>query len=147
MIVLPGGDGVALGALPDAGAGGRFVAGAITLRDAVQTEPLDASALGGRLLGLAALATEAAQAIAPAEIVAATPASPSDDNDRIYDRYFGVERAPGAMPPSTFAASAFAAWADVLTDLPEALLGRDEIAALLAGICTTCAWLGIEATA
>jgi hypothetical protein len=146
VILLPGGGDVALdGPLTGGDALARFAAGVDTLRDAVGGEALDAADLRGRLLGLAALATEAAQAAAPA--LPAIALGGDGDDVAIYDRYFEVARSAGAMTRGQFAASALAAWADVLADLPETLLGRDEIAALLAGMSATCGWLGVEATA
>jgi hypothetical protein len=146
VILLPGGGDVAFdGPLVGGDALARFAAGVDALRDAVTNEALDAAALRGRLLGIAALATEAAQAAAPA--LPAFGLSDIDDDEAIYDRYFEVARTAAAMPRAQFAASALAAWADVLADLPETLLGRDEIASLLAGIGATCAWLGVEAAA
>jgi len=146
MILLPGGGDVAFdGPLTGGDALGRFAAGVGALRDAVSGDALDAADLRGRLLGLAALATEAAQAAAPA--LPAFALGQDGDDVAIYDRYFEVARTGGAMPRGQFAASALAAWADVLADLPETLLGRDEIAALLAGIAATCAWLGVETPA
>lgn len=146
MILLPGGGDVAFdGPLTGGEALARFAAGVIALRDAVTDDALDAPDLRGRLLGLAALATEAAQAAAPALPAFALGADAGDV--AIYDRYFEVARTAGAMPRAQFAASALAAWADVLADLPETLLGRDEIASLLAGIGATCAWLGVEGAA
>lgn len=146
MILLPGGGDVAFdGPLAGGETLGRFAAGVATLCDAVTNEALDAASLRGRLLGLAALATEAAQAAAPALPAFALGSLAGDE--AIYDRYFEVARTDAAMPRAQSAASALAAWADVLADLPETLLGRDEVAALLAGMRETCAWLGIEAAA
>jgi len=146
VILLPGGGDVAFdGPLTGGEALARFAAGVVALRDAVTNDALDAAALRGRLLGVAALATEAAQAAAPALPAFALKAG--DDDVAIYDRYFEVARTDAAMPRGQFAASALAAFADVLADLPETLLGRDEIASLLAGMSATCAWLGIEGAA
>ena len=139
MILLPGGGDVAFdGPLTGGDALARFAMGVAGLRDAVTNEALDAAGLRGRLLGLAALATEAAQAAAPA--LPAFALGTSGDDVAIYDRYFDVARTDGAMPRAQFAASALAA-------LPETLLGRDEIASFLAGMGATCAWLGIEGAA
>ncbi len=149
MILLPGGGEVALdGPLVGEEALARFAAGLDALRDAVTNEALDADALRGRILGLAALAVEAAQAAAPARgtIDPHETETLATGDALIYDRYFDVERA-AETSRATFAAYALGAWADVLADLPETLLGRDEIAALFAGMSATCAWLGIEAAA
>lgn len=146
MILLPGGGDVAFGGPLTGGETlARFAAGVVALRSAVTDDALDAPDLRGRLLGLAALATEASQAAAPA--LPAFALGSDGDDVAIYDRYFEVARTGAAMPRAQFAASALAAFADVLADLPETLLGRDEIAALLAGMSATCAWLGIEGAA
>lgn len=149
MILLPGAGDVALdGVVAGGPAFAAFAAAAIALRDALQNEPLDAGAIRPRLLDLAGLAKAAADAAASA-MGAEPPVSdaPTEDTDVIYDRYFGVARSEAAMPRAQFAGYAAAAWADVFADMPETLLGRDELAAFLAGVCTTCAWLGLGAAA
>jgi 3-phenylpropionate/trans-cinnamate dioxygenase ferredoxin component len=93
------------------------------------------------LLGLAALCAAARpDAPAPAEDLAAERAalaagSPHGlsadelENFAIYDRYFGVVRVPPEA--RSFAAAMLEAWSLAFADLSEALLARDELAALL----------------
>ncbi len=68
----------------------------------------------------------------------------SDDalfNFAVYDAYFGVRRVP-AMPARDIAASLLATLSVACTDVADALVGRDQIAALLAGAAAMLERLG-----
>jgi|GEM_PF-386500 len=112
------------------------------------------TALGAALAGMMdvsplVMETAAARAVENAAFLAAAPHPPSADdldNYAIYDRYFGVQRTAG-MSAQTFVAGMLAVWGRVFPDCAQALIGRDEIGALLHACAAMLALRGNDASA
>lgn len=98
---------------------------------------------------LAPLVVQNDAAAQKAALQSAAPRRLSDEelaNFAIYDDYFGVGRAPLDAP--SYARELLAAWAAAIADLARALVGRDEIAALLRAFRGMLARLGdVDASA
>ncbi|HUZ48761.1 MAG TPA: Rieske 2Fe-2S domain-containing protein [Candidatus Dormibacteraeota bacterium] len=142
----------------DVGAASAAVRGVAELVESgVSTAPAmreAMTALGAALAGMMdapplVMETAAARAVENAAFLAASPHPPSaDDLDNyvIYDRYFGVQRT-AAMSAQTFLAGMLAVWARAFPDCAQALIGRDEIGALLHACAAMLALRGNDATA
>lgn len=115
-------------------------AGIEALRADLRAHVVNASDLRGRLSALGSLAASAAQARVDVQ-PSVKPPSADPDDEEIYDKFFHVRRAPGMDAPALLA-QALHVYSALLGDLGEALIGRDEVTALLDAVSAQLAALG-----